>query len=148
MCSILQVSYQPKTDIEFGMSSTLLSFWDKYYVYHGGERNGEQALAIGGYKSAFLADLVARYLLEKSQDLFSDDQVSKGIYCDDGIYVTTTKWTAADLRAWLTKFQARVDEIAESKHISFTGVLWDLDHPIGKEDKVDSSQSFKRRTNA
>ena len=42
----------------FRMSSTLIYFDGEYYDYHGGERE-EQGLAIGGYKSAFLADLVA-----------------------------------------------------------------------------------------
>ena len=43
--------------IRFGMSSTLISFDCKYYEYHGGEKE-EQGLAIGGYESAFLDDLV------------------------------------------------------------------------------------------
>ena len=34
--------------IQFGMSSTLISFDGEYYKYHGGERE-EQGLAIGGY---------------------------------------------------------------------------------------------------
>ena len=47
--------------IAFGMSSTLLTFEDKYYEY--GEKGIEtKVLAIGGYESAFLADLVASYL--------------------------------------------------------------------------------------
>ena len=46
------------------MSSTLISFDREYYEYHGGERE-EQGLAIGGYESAFLTDLVAFYLFEK-----------------------------------------------------------------------------------
>ena len=44
--------------IHFGMSSILISFDGEYYKYHGRERE-EQGLAIGGYESAFLADLVA-----------------------------------------------------------------------------------------
>ena len=51
------------------MSSKLTSFDDDYYEYHGGERE-EQGLAIGGYKSVFLADLVASYLLEKAKSNF------------------------------------------------------------------------------
>ena len=44
--------------IHFGMSSTLICFNGEYYEYHRGEKS-EQGLAIGGYDSAFLADLVA-----------------------------------------------------------------------------------------
>ena len=40
------------------MSSTLISFDGEYYEYHSGEKE-EQGLEIGGYESAFLADLVA-----------------------------------------------------------------------------------------
>ena len=48
--------------IGFGMSSTLLSFQDKYYEY-GDEGLKTKVSVIGGYESAFLADLVASYLL-------------------------------------------------------------------------------------
>ena len=48
--------------IGFGMGSTLLNFQDKYYQY-GDEGLETKWLAIGGYESAFLADLVASYLL-------------------------------------------------------------------------------------
>ena len=47
--------------IRFRTSSALISFDGEYYMYKGGERQ-EQALAFGGYESAFLADLVASYL--------------------------------------------------------------------------------------
>ena len=56
--------------IQFGMNLTLISFHGEYYEYHGGERE-EHGLAIGGYKSAFLADLVASYLFEKATPIFS-----------------------------------------------------------------------------
>ena len=55
--------------IQFGMSSTLISFDGEYYEYHGGERE-EQGLAIVGYESAFLVNLVASYLFEKSKQIF------------------------------------------------------------------------------
>ena len=44
--------------IIFGMSSTLISFNIEYYEYHSGEKE-QQGLAIGGYESALLSDLVA-----------------------------------------------------------------------------------------
>ena len=44
--------------IHFGMSSNLISFDGECYEYHRGEIE-EQGLEIGGYKSSFLADLVA-----------------------------------------------------------------------------------------
>ena len=71
--------------IQFGMSLTLISFGGEYYKYHGGERE-EQGLAIGGYDSAFLADLVASYLFEKASPIFRPT-IYHGIYLDDGLVV-------------------------------------------------------------
>ena len=45
------------------MSSALLNFQEKYYEY-GEDGLETKGLAIGGYESAFLADLVASYILE------------------------------------------------------------------------------------
>ena len=47
---------------EFLTKKSIISFYGKYYEYHRGKRE-ERGLAIGGYKSAFLAELVASYLL-------------------------------------------------------------------------------------
>ena len=54
--------------IRFGMRSTLISFDGKYYEYQGSEKE-EEGLAIGGYESAFLSNLVVSYLFEKSKAL-------------------------------------------------------------------------------
>ena len=64
--------------IQFGMSSTLISFNGDYYSYHGEDRE-EQGLAIGGYESAFLADLVASYLIKKASPIFRTT-IYHGIY--------------------------------------------------------------------
>ena len=56
--------------MHFLMNSTLISFDGEYYEYHGGEKQ-EQGLAIGGYESAFLANLVTSYLVEKYKDILS-----------------------------------------------------------------------------
>ena len=53
------------------MSSNLLTFEDKYYAY--GEKGIEtRGLAIGGYESAFQADLVASYLIKKCNNQFKE----------------------------------------------------------------------------
>ena len=46
-----------------GWTPPFIYFDGEYYEYHGGERE-EQGLSIGGYESAFLADLVASYLFK------------------------------------------------------------------------------------
>ena len=67
------------------MSSTLINSQDKYYEYgdEGLEKNG---LAIRGYESAFLADLVASYLLEVTNNQFKE-VLWRGIYRDDRLLV-------------------------------------------------------------
>ena len=60
--------------IAFGMSSTLLTFEEKYYEY--GEKGIEtKGIAISGYKSAFLADLVVSYLFEECKNQFKEVQL-------------------------------------------------------------------------
>ena len=56
--------------IKFGMSATLLTFRDKYYEYGGGEEAKNRGLTIGGYESAWLADLAMAYVLEKTKKHF------------------------------------------------------------------------------
>ena len=53
------------------MSSNLLNFQEKYYEY---EEDGleTKGLAIGGYESVLLADLVASYLLEVTINQFKE----------------------------------------------------------------------------
>ena len=46
----------------------------------------EKGLTIGGYESAFFADLEAAYILEKAEDIFYFyDSLFNEIYHDDGI---------------------------------------------------------------
>ena len=67
------------------MSSTILTFEDKYYEY--GEKGIEtKGLVILGYESAFLVDLVASYLLEKCNNQFKE-VLWRGIYRDYGLLV-------------------------------------------------------------
>ena len=75
--------------IRFGMSSTLICFDGEYYKYHGSKKE-EQGLAIGRYKSTFLADLVASYLFEKARVHFHPT-IYYGIYRDDGMVVFKEK---------------------------------------------------------
>ena len=64
--------------IAFGVSSILLTFEDKYYEYSekGIKTKG---LAIGGYESDFLADLVASYLFEKMQQSIQGSPMERDI---------------------------------------------------------------------
>ena len=60
------------------MSSNFIYFDIEYYEYHGGEKE-EQGLAMGGYKSSFLANLVASQLFERPKTLLNP-KIYHGIY--------------------------------------------------------------------
>ncbi len=47
------------------MGNTIVTFRDKYYVYGVDPNPDRQGLMIGGYESAFLANLEATYILDK-----------------------------------------------------------------------------------
>eukprot|EP00957_Ditylum_brightwellii_P080137 6094523-Ditylum_brightwellii.AAC.1 len=81
--------------IQFGMKNTLVSFCNKYFNYKGAAKGDDLTikdvvLAIGGYESAFLADLVASYLLEMTGRKFIEAKY-KAIYRDDGLTVLVGK---------------------------------------------------------
>ena len=104
------------------MSSTLISFDGEYYEYHGGERE-EQGLAIDGYESAFLADLVASYLFEKSKPFFRPT-IYHGIYWNDGLVVFKGKNKASEIKDWLEEFQQTATTAAGNQHLKFTAEIW------------------------
>ena len=108
--------------IHFGTSSTLISFNGNYYEYHGGERE-EQVLAIGGYESDFLADLVAYYLFEKDKLNFCPE-IYHGIYQDDGLVVIKGKKKVSEIKDWLGEFQQTVNTAAGNRHLQFTAEIW------------------------
>ena len=82
--------------IKFGMSSTLITFIDKYYEYDGHKEVKDKGLTIGGYESAWLADLVGAYILKKTKHLFNHTRYH-GIYRDDGFIVFIGDWTYQDM---------------------------------------------------
>ena len=76
--------------IGFGMKNTLVSFVNKYYEYGGDMESEKRGLTIGGFESAWLADLVAAFILKKTESLFSDF-IYHGIYRDDGFIIMKGK---------------------------------------------------------
>jgi hypothetical protein len=54
--------------IKFGMGNTLLTFVDKYYKYGGDLDIEDRGRTIGGYESAWLADLCMEYVMDNSRD--------------------------------------------------------------------------------
>ena len=76
--------------IEFGMASCLITFDDKYFEYRGKDYENDKGLAIGGYKSSFLANLVTSFLLKHTIHHFNDTTFHD-IYGDNGIVVFNGK---------------------------------------------------------
>ena len=119
------------------MNSTLISFNGEYYDYHGGERE-EQGLAIVGYESAFLADLVASYLFKEAKANFRPT-IYHGIYRDDGLVVFKGMKKASEINDWLEEFQQTVNTAVENQHLQFTAEIWTnkVNSPThAKEDRV------------
>ena len=110
--------------IKFGMGNTLITFIDKYYEYGGAESINERGLTIGGYESAWLADLVASFILDNTKDLFDNTTLHYGIYRDDGIIFLKGKWTNEDIIRFIKTFQLRSNELLNSSKLQFTTEIW------------------------
>ena len=104
------------------MSSTFTSFDGEYYKYHGGERE-EQGWSIGGYKSAFLANLVASYLFEKATPIFRP-KIYNGIYRDNGLVFFKGMKKASEIKDWPEKFQQTVNLAGGKQHLKLTAEIW------------------------
>ena len=70
--------------VKYGMDNCFVTYEDQYWIYGGSLPVEEKGLTIGGFESAFFADLVAAYIPANAKDVFSDTLFNK-IYRDDGI---------------------------------------------------------------
>ena len=76
--------------VKFGIANTLVQSQGQYWQYGGDLDVDEKGLTIGGYESAFFADLVAAWLLENTVELMLETEFN-GIYRDDGLLVFDKK---------------------------------------------------------
>ena len=108
---------------QFGMDGSIMQFGGEYYRYVGAQRSGEASLSIGGFESAFYADLVMSFIFQKAQlaGLFEDFAVI-GIYRDDGFAISRDRVSDEWLDSWLQRFQGYVSSFAPS--IEFTLEKW------------------------
>ena len=112
--------------VKFGMSNTLITFVNKYYEYGGDTTGDKRGLIIGGYESAWLADLVAAYILAETKNLF-DQTIYHGIYRDDGFMVFDGPRSKREIDTWLNLLQEKVDQIAECDCLQFTAEIWGIE---------------------
>ena len=76
---------------------------DQYYEYDGDEDSENKGLTIGGYESAWCADLAGAYVLEKTQQHFKHSRYY-GMYRDDGFGVLIGKWNYQEVVNWRNSF--------------------------------------------
>eukprot|EP00957_Ditylum_brightwellii_P006263 474974-Ditylum_brightwellii.AAC.1 len=79
--------------IAFGMKATLICYKDEYFNYKGVvEESGidgnedENRLAIGGYESAFWADVGATYVYEMNENILNKLQFTE-TYQNNGLTI-------------------------------------------------------------
>jgi len=114
--------------IRYGMGHTLLTFQDQYWEWGGTEDIESRGLTIGGYESAWLADLVAAFILENTEELFASS-IFYGIYRDDGLNVLRGRHSQAEISMWLSTFQEKVNSLCGSTHLQFTADVWTPGNP-------------------
>jgi len=124
--------------VKFSMANTLIQFNGAYYEYGGNVDVNNKGLTIGGFESAFFADLVAAWILENTEEHMTDVMFD-GVYRDDGILVFNKKVTATEIVSWRNNFQASVNKLTQSEHLQFTVDVWDPDAPTGS---VSSDSKF------
>ena len=110
--------------IKFGMNTTLIQFCGVYYLYDGDKDVEDRGLTIGGYESAWLADLTMAFLLETIDQSVIDKTKYFGIYRDDGIAVFPRTMTQAEVGAWLSTFQKAINDVAGNDNLLFTAEVW------------------------
>ena len=68
----------------FIFSYTLINFEGEYYEYGDSLDAEQRGLAIGGFESAWLSDVVMAFLMENTKNLF-EYSIFSGFYRDDGL---------------------------------------------------------------
>ena len=87
-----------------------------------------KVLAIVGYESLFLADLVASYFFKITNNKFKEF-LWREIYRDNVLLVFNGRRSISEIQIWRDKFQEKVDEIAGKDYLRFTCDNW---NPVGR----------------
>ena len=111
----------------------------------GGSDVEKKGLTIGGFESAFFADLVAAYILENTTACF-DNSAFNGIYRDDGIDIIKGKRTTDEMCDWLESFQARVNQLTGSDHLQFTAEIWNPNASVDETPRNDNVSIHKKES--
>jgi hypothetical protein len=106
------------------MGNTIVSFRDRYYEYGVNPDPDHRGLTIGGFESAFLANLEATYIFDKLKHLLERHVHFIGTYRNDEIVVFCGQRSDAWLLNWLSTFQREVDRLLGTLDIQFTMEVW------------------------
>jgi hypothetical protein len=115
---------EAKETIEMCLDTALLSFIDEYsYEYDGRQDIEEKGLTIVGYESAWLADLVAAYILENMTQHFETHKVQRNLQrrWNRDLQRESQKGEVID---WLGDFQNSINELAGNDFLKFTASVW------------------------
>jgi hypothetical protein len=111
--------------LKFSMVNTIVSFREKCYEYRVDPDPNCCGLTIGGFKSAFIADVdKAMYIFEKLHHLLEQHIRLIGPYRDDMIIMFRGNKSNEWLKNWLTIFQKEVDRLLGTTDIQFTTEIW------------------------
>jgi len=113
------------------MGNTIVSFQDKYYEYGVDPDPDRRGLTIGGFESAFLADLEASNIFDKLHYLLEQHVKFIGTYRDDEIIVFCGNKSNEWLKNWLSIFQGEVNRLLGTLDIQFTMEIWRPDTVSG-----------------
>ncbi len=108
----------------FSMGNTIVTFQDKYNKYGVDANPNRHGLTIGGFESAFLADLEASYIFDNLNYLLERHMYFIGTYRDDELLVSCGRKTHDWLTQWLATFQKGVDRLLKTQDIQFTMEIW------------------------
>jgi hypothetical protein len=106
------------------MGNTIITFRDKYYEYGVDPNPDRRGLTIGGFESAFLANLEASYIFDKLDILMMRHVKFLGTYCNDEIIIFWGNQSDDWLHNWLKYFQKEVDWLLGTVNIQFTMEIW------------------------
>ena len=99
----------------------------------------DRELTIGDYEYAWLADLVASYILDNAKSLFKETTIHYEIYRDDGIVFLKGKWNSEDIKRWQSTFQLKVNDLLKSEKLKFTSEVWSPSEKVSNARKYDNS---------
>jgi hypothetical protein len=94
------------------MGKTLITCGDKDFEHDGDQNINDKGLTIGGYESAWLADLVTAFVLENTAQFF-DEAAHDGTHRENGLVDFEGNWFKLQITNWLTDVQEEVDKVTK-----------------------------------